>query len=109
MGNMLLGLPDAAAIQQVVVEVLADLRRMRDRLDAVRAQLGLIADAAEHQQLGRVDAARAEDDLGLRLHLHCGAPSPRCSSTPVTRVPEKVSRSTCDFTSTVTSLRASTG
>ena len=34
--------------------------------DAEVAQLRLVADAAEHKQLGRVEAARGQDDLSVR-------------------------------------------
>ena len=45
-------------MEQVVVQVVAD-RQVRDDLDAVVAQVLGVADAGEHQQLGRADEAGA--------------------------------------------------
>ncbi|MCY1549841.1 hypothetical protein D9M68_860430 [compost metagenome] len=39
---------------------------MHQCLDAMGFQLRFIADATEHEQLGRVDATRTQDHLGLR-------------------------------------------
>ena len=48
---------------EVVLEVLADARQVLGDEDAVIAKVAGRADARQHQQLGRVDRAAAEDHL----------------------------------------------
>ena len=55
------------ADERVVGQVLADARRVDQRLDAVLAQVVRRPDAGQHEYLWRTDRARAQDDL-LRLH-----------------------------------------
>ena len=44
----------------MILELAAHLGRMDNSLDAVVRQVLLVADAAEHEQLGRMDAARRD-------------------------------------------------
>ena len=55
-----------ATMQQVVLEMLTNIRAVDQRLDPVCLELLRIADAAEHHQLRCVDAAGAHDDFGAR-------------------------------------------
>ena len=55
--------------EHVVVQVLADAGEVDERLDVQPPKVGRRADPREHQQLWRLDRARADDDLvpGPRL------------------------------------------
>ena len=56
---------------RVVEQVLADVGRVDDRVDAVPGELERGADAAEHEQLGGLEDALREDDLagGVEVQL----------------------------------------
>ena len=104
----LVGLPQTAAVQDVVLEVRPHLRRVHDHLDAVAAQIRGVADTAEHQDLRGVDTARAQDDLARgpdddvlarRRSPRRRSPGRRCSTTLFT----------CAWVSTVMFCCASTG
>ena len=58
--------PHAARDQDVVLEILSHARQMLPALDAMSLQFAFIADARQHQDLGRVDGAEAEDDFAVR-------------------------------------------
>ncbi len=51
---------------EVVLQVGADLRRVDDERDAVLGEVLGRPDAAQHQQLGRVDRTAGEDHLAPR-------------------------------------------
>ncbi len=59
---------------QVVLQVLAHPGQVGDHVDAVRGQVGGVADAGKLQQLRGVDRAAAHDDLAGAHLLHPGTP-----------------------------------
>jgi hypothetical protein len=62
-----LGRMSQRADVQVVLQVLADARKVGDDIDAEPAQLRRRADSGQHQQLRGVDRAAADDDIPRRL------------------------------------------
>ena len=64
--HRLLGLPRDDALR-VIAQVLADSRRIHASFDADLGEVGLRADAREHEQLRGVDRAGGDDDFLLRL------------------------------------------
>jgi hypothetical protein len=79
----LVGLPQTAAVEDVVLEVRPTSGASRTAWMAVAPQIRRVADTAERQDLRGVDAARAQDDL-TRGHapmtrvVACGVPE-RCT------------------------------
>ena len=55
------------ACRNVVLQILADAGQCHLDRDAVGGELGRIADAGQHQKLGRIDDAAAEDDFAFRV------------------------------------------
>jgi hypothetical protein len=75
---------------EVVLQVRADTRQVRDRRDAARVQQAGRADAGELQQLRRVDRPAAQDDFAGAHRLRT-APA-RVYSTPTARGPSNTTR-----------------
>lgn len=75
MRNVLLRLENTAAVQQVILEIFTHFCRVDDGLDTVLAQLRVVTNAAEHQELGCIDATRAKNDFCSSPHHTLGAPA----------------------------------
>jgi hypothetical protein len=50
---------------RVVLEILADMRRVDNRVDPECLEIGPAADTGQHEELGRADRALADDNFAL--------------------------------------------